>query len=54
MDSKLVIRFSEQPKPAVLPIFDSEEAGVIHLTNEQISEILDQDDAFLASMPDES
>ncbi len=39
-----VIRFAKNPKPVVLPLFDAEESGVIHLTNDRITEILDQED----------
>ncbi|MEO8166220.1 MAG: hypothetical protein ABI619_12575 [Betaproteobacteria bacterium] len=40
-----VIRVASNPKPVVLPIFDSGEPGTIDLTNDRIAEILDQEDA---------
>jgi len=40
-----VIRVSKNPRPVVLPIFDSDEPGTIDLTDERLAEILDEDDA---------
>lgn len=42
---KPVIRFSDNPRPVVLPIFDSDQPGTLDLTNDQIADILDQEDA---------
>jgi hypothetical protein len=42
---KPVIRFSDNPHPVVLPIFDSDQPGTLDLTNDRIAEIQDQEDA---------
>jgi len=39
------IRVATNPKPVVLPIFDSDEPDTIDLTNDRLTEILDQEDA---------
>ena len=42
---KPMIHFAKNPRTVVLPIFDSDQPGTLDLTNEQIAEILDQEDA---------